>query len=150
GNPEQVWASTCGWVYKSDDLGARWTRMREGLFERRTPGFTALPSGRLLAGTVSGIYLSDDGGTSLARHTRDDVAALVVASPPKRPEVVLVGTEGAGVWRSTDGGASFLPATRGIASARVSALAKARGEVLAGVAHGGPISGIYGVLSGGE
>jgi photosystem II stability/assembly factor-like uncharacterized protein len=150
GNPEQVWASTCGWVYKSDDLGARWTRMREGLFERRTPGFTALPSGRLLAGTVSGIYLSDDGGMSWARHTRDDVSALVVAYHPKRPEIVLVGTEGAGVWRSTDGGASFFPSTRGIASARVSALAKARGEVLAGIAHGGPISGIYGVLAGGE
>ncbi|HXT49448.1 MAG TPA: hypothetical protein VN811_00320 [Thermoanaerobaculia bacterium] len=150
GNPEQVWASTCGWVYKSDDLGERWTRMREGLFERRTPGFTALPSGRLLAGTVSGMYVSDNGGVSWARQTRDDVSALVVAYHPKQPEVVLVGTEGGGVWRSNDGGASFFPATRGIASARVSALVKSRGEVLASVAHGGPVSGIYGVLAGGE
>ena len=149
-NPDQVWASTCGWVYKSDDLGEKWTRMREGLFERRTPGFTALPNGRLLAGTVSGVYVSDDGGGSWARRTRDDVSALVVAYHPKRPEVVLVGTEGAGVWRSTDGGSSFFPSTRGIAAARVSALAKSRGEVLASVAHGGPISGIYGVLTGGE
>lgn len=150
GNPDQVWASTCGWVYKSDDLGERWTRMREGLFERRTPGFTALPSGRLLAGTVSGIYVSDNGGGNWARRTRDDLSALVVAYHPKHPEVVLVGTEGAGVWRSTDGGSSFFPSTRGIAAARVSALAKSRGEVLASVAHGGPIAGIYGVLGGGE
>ena len=149
-NSEQIWASTCGWVYKSDDLGERWTRMREGLFERRTPGFTALPNGRLLAGTVSGVYVSDNGGNSWARRTRDDVSALVVAYHPKHPEVVLVGTEGAGVWRSTDGGSSFFPSTRGIAAARVSALAKSRGEVLAAVAHGGPIAGIYGVLNGGE
>ncbi|HEV8238362.1 MAG TPA: hypothetical protein VGS57_03230 [Thermoanaerobaculia bacterium] len=150
GQPDQVWASTCGWVYKSDDLGERWTRMREGLFERRTPGFTALPSGRLLAGTVSGIYVSDNAGNSWARRTRDDLSALVVAYHPKHPEVVLVGTEGAGVWRSTDGGSSFFPSTHGIAAARVSALAKSRGEVLASVAHGGPIAGIYGVLDGGE
>jgi len=150
GVPDQVWASTCGWVYKSDDLGESWTRMREGLFERRTPGFTALPSGRLLAGTVSGIYVSDNGGAVWARRTRDDLSALVVAYHPKHPEVVLVGTEGAGVWRSTDGGSSFFPSTHGIAAARVSALAKSRGEVLASVAHGGPIAGIYGVLGGGE
>jgi len=150
GDPNQVWASTCGWVYKSDDLGERWTRMREGLFERRTPAFTALPNGRLLAGTVSGVYVSDDKGGSWARRTRDDISVSSVAYHPKRPELVLVGTEGSGVWRSTDGGTSFFPANRGIAAARVTALARTRGEVLASVAHGGPISGIYGVLAGGE
>jgi hypothetical protein len=64
--------------------------------------------------------------------------------------VVLVGTEGGGVWRSTDGGSSYLPSSSGIAAARVTALAKSRGWVIASVAHGGPISGIYGVLAAGE
>jgi photosystem II stability/assembly factor-like uncharacterized protein len=150
GDPRQVWASTCGWVYKSDDLGERWTRTREGLFERRTPGFAALPGGRLLAGTVSGVYLSDDHGATWARKTRDDISIRAVAYHPRRPEVVLAGTEGSGIWRSTDGGESFFPASRGIAAARVTALARSRGEVLAAVAHGGPVSGIYGVLAGGE
>ena len=150
GDQQQVWASTCGWVYKSEDLGESWTRMREGLFERRTPGFTALPNGRLLAGTVSGVYVSDDKGGSWARRTRADVSVMTVAYHPRRPEVVLAGTEGGGVWRSTDGGSSFFPSSRGIAAARVTALAKSRGELLASVAHGGPVSGIYGVLAGGE
>lgn len=150
GDQQQVWASTCGWVYKSEDLGESWTRMREGLFERRTPGFTALPNGRLLAGTVSGVYVSDDKGGSWARRTRADVSVMTVAYHPRRPEVVLAGSEGGGVWRSTDGGSSFFPSSRGIAAARVTALAKSRGELLASVAHGGPISGIYGVLAGGD
>ncbi len=146
----EVWASTCGWVYKSEDLGERWTRMREGLAERRAPGFAALSSGRLLAGTVSGVYASDDHGATWARHTRGDISVHVLAAHPMHPEVVLAGTEGSGVWRSTDGGTSFQPASRGIAAARVSALAPGRGQVLAAVAHGGPASGIYGVLEGGE
>ncbi len=150
GDQQQVWASTCGWVYKSEDLGESWTRMREGLFERRTPGFTALPNGRLLAGTVSGVYVSDDKGGSWARRTRADVSVMTVAYHPRRPEIVLAGSEGGGVWRSTDGGSSFFPSSRGIAAARVTALAKSRGELLASVAHGGPVSGIYGVLAGGD
>lgn len=150
GGSEEVWASTCGWVYRSDDLGESWTRTREGLSERRTPGLSALPNGRLLAGTVGGIYVSDNHGTSWARRTRDDVSVRVLAYHPRRPDVVLVGTEGSGIWRSTDGGSSYLPSNQGIDAARVSALARSRHGVLAAVAHGGPVSGIFAVLAGGE
>ena len=149
GSPSEVWASTCGWVYRSSDLGERWTRFKGGLAERRTPSFQALPGGRLLAGTVGGIYASDDGGTTWRRHTRDDLSVLAIAYHPRRPGVVLAGTEGSGVWRSTDGGATFGPAYRGISSPRVTALATGPGEVVAAVAHGGPASGIYVSTDGG-
>ena len=150
GSPAEVWASTCGWVYRSSDLGEHWARFKGGLAERRTPSFQALPGGRLLAGTVGGVYVSDDGGTSWHRHTRTDLTILAITYHPQRPEVVLAGTEGSGVWRSTDGGESFTPAHRGISSPRVTALAARTGEVVAAVAHGGPASGIYVSTDGGR
>ncbi|HEV8631072.1 MAG TPA: hypothetical protein VGV61_12200 [Thermoanaerobaculia bacterium] len=149
-NDSEVWAATCGWVYRSDDGGERWARFKDGLTERRAPGFQALPGGRLLAGTVSGVYSSDDRGATWARRTRDDLSVATVAYHPKRPAVVLVGTEGSGVWRSTDGGATFLPASHGITAPRVTALARGRNELLAAVAHGGPAAGIYAVLARGS
>ena len=140
---ETVWASTCGWVYRSLDGGASWQRFQEGLAERRTPSFEILTNGRLLAGTVAGVYASLDGGRSWRLKTRNDLSVLSIAHHPERPEVVLVGTEGAGVWRSRDGGETFEPATEGLASARVTALAGGADGLLAAVSHGGPASGIY-------
>jgi photosystem II stability/assembly factor-like uncharacterized protein len=149
GSDTEVWAATCGWVYRSDDGGERWARFKDGLTERRAPGFQALPNGRLLAGTVAGVFTSDDHGASWLRRTRDDLSVVTVAYHPQHPEVVLVGTEGSGVWRSTDGGTSFFPASRGISAPRVTALARGKGELLAAVAHGGPAAGIYTVLADG-
>jgi photosystem II stability/assembly factor-like uncharacterized protein len=149
GSQQEVWASTCGWVYRSSDLGERWTRFKGGLSERRTPSFTVLPGGRLLAGTIGGVYVSDDGGTTWTRRTRNDISILSIAYHPRRPELVLLGTEGGGVWRSRDGGASFEPSSRGIVSPRISALAGGRHELLASVVHGGPASGLYASTDGG-
>lgn len=148
GRPGELWASTCGWVYRSRDRGQSWTRFKEGLGERRTPSFAVLPSGRLLAGTVSGVYVSDTGGRTWRRVTRPDLSILTIARSPGGAGLVLVGTEGSGVWRSTDGGSSFLPATRGMTSLRISALAERDGEMLLAVAHGGPVSGIYSTSDG--
>ena len=61
GRPGEIWATTCGWVYRTLDRGGRWERFKEGFEERRTPSFAALPDGRLLAGTVAGLHASDDG-----------------------------------------------------------------------------------------
>jgi photosystem II stability/assembly factor-like uncharacterized protein len=148
GSDSEVWASTCGWVYRSGNLGESWARFKDGLAERRTPSFDVLPNGRLLAGTVSGLFTSDDGGKGWARRSRADVAVLGIAYHPRRPEVVLLATEGSGVWRSTDGGNSFQPSSRGITAPRVTALAAAGRELLAAVAHGGPASGLYGSTDG--
>jgi photosystem II stability/assembly factor-like uncharacterized protein len=109
-----------------------------------------LPNGRLLVGTVAGVFTSDDVGKTWKRQTRDDLSVLTVAYHPRHPEVVLVGTEGSGVWRSTDGGNTFLPSSRGIASARVTALVLDGTGMLAAVAHAGPARGLYGVPADGR
>ncbi|MDX1632043.1 MAG: sialidase family protein, partial [Thermoanaerobaculia bacterium] len=135
GKRDTYWASTCGWVYRSEDGGLTWKRFRDGLAQRRTPGFQALSGGRLLAGTVAGIYLSDDDGQTWSLTTRNDLSIHALAHHPRRPEIVLAGTEGSGVWRSEDGGTTFRPASRGLTAPRVGALAAGPGTLRAAVVH---------------
>ncbi len=147
--PGEMWASTCGWVYRGSGGGESWERMSNGLTERRTPSFEVLPSGRLLAGTVGGVFVSDDRGSSWRPSSGSPAVALALAVHPERPDRILVGTEGLGILRSDDGGLSFSPANRGLSGLRVAALAKVPGEVLAGVHHAQSASGLYSSKDGG-
>jgi len=148
--PGEIWASTCGWVYQTVDHGSHWQRFKQGLDERRTTSFAALPDGRLLAGTVSGLYASTDGGRSWARKSDPALSILAIAVHPKRPERIVLGTEGSGVWISNDGGEHFQRASEGLTNTRIWALAFVGPELLAAVDHAGPISGIHGSSDGGR
>ncbi len=148
--PGEIWASTCGWVYRSPDRGGQWTMHRQGLAANRTPSFGILPGGRLLAGTVSGLYTSDDQGESWLRATLESLTVLAIAVHPARPQRVLLGTEGSGVWRSEDGGATFERAAQGMTNVRVAALQPVGAELVAAVNHAGPASGLYSSIDGGR
>jgi photosystem II stability/assembly factor-like uncharacterized protein len=145
-----LWASTCGWVYHWSEAAGRWARSRDGLAERRGKSFQVLPGGRLLVGTVAGVYVSEDEGRSWHPRGRADLTVLSLAYHPRRPNVVLAGTLGAGVWRSTDGGDSFSPSYHGLTAPRVTALAVVGERLLAAVAHGGPSSGLFMATEGGR
>ena len=146
----EIWASTCGWVYRSTNEGESWRRYERGLEERRTQAVRVLPGGRLLAGTVAGLYVSDDGGASWSRRTSSELVIGAIAHVAARPERVYLGTEGSGVWVSEDGGDSFRPSNRGLTAARVADMVPlASGEVLAAVRHAGPDSGIFSSRDGG-
>lgn len=146
----EIWASTCGWVYRSLDGGESWRRYERGLEERRTQAIRVLPSGRLLAGTVAGLYVSDDGGLSWQRRTTPELAVSAIAHTASRPNRVYLGAEGSGVWISDDGGDTFRPSNRGLTAARVADLEPlASGEVLAAVRHAGPDSGVFSSRDGG-
>jgi len=142
-SPGEIWASTCGWVYQTRDAGEHWTRFQKGLDERRTPAFRVLADGRLLAGTVAGVYVSRDHGQSWSRKSPAELSILAVAQSPARPQRILLGTEGGGVWISEDGGETFQASSRGLLNVRVMALVKNGPEILAGVNHAGPASGVY-------
>jgi photosystem II stability/assembly factor-like uncharacterized protein len=150
GQPGELWASTCGWVYQGSGSGESWQRLTNGLSERRTPSFLVLDRYSMLAGTVAGVFRSEDTGRNWHRVTPDDLVALAMESHPKRPDRVFVGTEGAGVWRSVDGGVSFQPANRGLYAARIASMTALDGEVLAAVRHAGPASGVYSSFDGGH
>ncbi|HYG63134.1 MAG TPA: hypothetical protein VEL74_11175 [Thermoanaerobaculia bacterium] len=142
GRPGEIWATTCGWVYQSKNGGDKWERFKDGFTERRTPSFAALPDGRLLAGTVAGLHVSEDGKNwklagdpALAIHT--------IAHHPARPGRVILATEGSGVWISEDGAANFRRSSAGMTNTRVSALALSGDDVIVALSHAGPLSGAY-------
>lgn len=143
GRDGELWASTCGWVYRAEGFGARWSRVTTGFGERRTPSLLVLSPERVLAGTVGGLHLSEDGGRTFRRTSDARLAVLALAHHPARPERVLVGTEGAGVWVSDDGGATLAPRLVATANVSVAALAALEDTVFAAVAHAGPLSGVY-------
>jgi photosystem II stability/assembly factor-like uncharacterized protein len=150
GKPGEIWATTCGWVYHSLNGGAKWERTKEGFDERRTPSFAALPNGRLLAGTVAGLHISDDGGKTFHRVGDPAISVQSIAFHPSRPERVIFGTEGSGVWISEDGGTTLRPSTAGMINTRVSTFAVAGKELMVAVNHAGPFSGIYSSRDGGK
>ena len=154
GRSEELWASTCGWVYQTEDAGGKWVRHQSGLTERRTPSFAILGGDegnqRLLAGTVAGAFLSENGGQSFALVSPPSLAIAVVAQDSRRPERILLGTEGSGVWRSLDGGRSFIASSRGMTNLRVAATEAFRGQLLVAVNHAGPASGLYSSGDGGK
>ncbi|HLF57069.1 MAG TPA: hypothetical protein VI942_09520, partial [Thermoanaerobaculia bacterium] len=143
GRAGELWASTCGWVYRGERFGESWRRHQAGLTERRTPALAVISPERLLAGTVAGVFLSDDGGTSFRRTSDPSLAVLALAHHPAEPARILMGTDGAGIWRSEDGGESFAPASIGLASGRVSAVVAEGGSLYAALSFAGPLSGVY-------
>lgn len=149
GYPGELWASTCGWVYRGTRRGERWTRFTNGLAERRTPSFEVLSDGRLLAGTVAGLYISEDNARSFTRRSPEELPVLAIAHDSDRFDRILLGTEGGGVWRSVDGGATFHEASRGMSGLRISGVVLHRHELLVAVRHAGPLSGVYTSLDGG-
>lgn len=149
GRPGELWASTCGWVYGSKNHGDRWQRFRDGFTDRRTPAFEALPGGRLLAGTVDGLHVSDDDGRSWRRTGAAGLSILEIAYHPERPRRVYLATEGAGVWVSNDGGDTLAWSATGMTNLRVAALLASGGRILAAVNSAGLASGIYSSRDGG-
>jgi hypothetical protein len=143
GGVGDLWASTCGWVYHGVGRGSQWRRHEQGMSERRTPALEILPDGRVLAGTVAGIYLSDDAGASFRRVTSPDLTLTDIAFHRARPERVLAATEGAGVWRSLDGGETFEPTVAGMTSLRVTDLATSGPDILLAVRDAGKASGVH-------
>lgn len=148
--PGEIWASTCNWVYQSLDGGESWRRFVTGMDERRATSFATLPWGRLLSGTVAGLYVSDDQGRHWHRTSGEGLSVQAIARHRGRPARVFLGTEGAGVWVSDDGGDTVHPSSVGMTSLRVGAVAASGDEILVAVNHGGPAGGIYVSTDGGR
>jgi photosystem II stability/assembly factor-like uncharacterized protein len=142
-HPGEIWASSCGWVYQTLDHGDHWVRWKDGLDERRTLSFAAPADGRLLAGTVAGLYASTDSGHGWKRISDPALSVSAIAVHPARPQRILLGTEGAGMWMSTDGGGDFFRSSFGMTATRVGALAVIGNDLLVAVNDAGPVSGVY-------
>ncbi|HEV3075331.1 MAG TPA: sialidase family protein, partial [Thermoanaerobaculia bacterium] len=101
-----VWGG--GQVAFSDDLGKSWAARSAGLSEEPVYSLALAPGrqGRIYAGTLSGVYGSEDDGASWRQLTGAEadiqkVTSLVV--DPSRPDTVIAGTWRR-AYRSDDGG----------------------------------------------
>jgi photosystem II stability/assembly factor-like uncharacterized protein len=123
---DRVFASACSGIYRSENGGARWTKLQGIPYSsRRTQSIVQDPRDprMVYAATTEGLWVTRDGGESWTRTTPRDwvvndvvvrpaTAAASVANDPAKAEVLL-GTEAQGVLVSTDDAVTFAPANRG-------------------------------------
>ena len=115
------WSGNNGGIFKSNDGGATWRQLTQGLEGGVTQANLAIaPSNpkRIYAsiasgGGTTGIYRSDDAGESWTRTTTDPRPATrigggdlsVPAVDPKNPDIVY--SASIVTWKSTDGGKTW-------------------------------------------
>lgn len=146
--PENIWVATCGWVYNSTNAGELWTRYRDGFNNRRIHDVEVDPCDKntVYAGSVAGLYRSDDNGKSWYVVSEENLVVNSVVLHPQKPQRIVLGIEGDGVYVSNDRGRTFQRASDGLHNLRITTIAPdpfAKNRVFAAVAFGGTASGIY-------
>ncbi len=148
--PDNIWVSTCGWVYSTDNRGDLWTRYRDGFKNRRIHTVDIDPADEtgstVYAGSVAGLYRSEDAGKSWNVISNEDLVINSVVLHPKRPGRVIIGVEGDGVYVSDDRAQTFARTSYGLHNLRITSIATdpvEKEKVYAAVAFGGQASGIY-------
>jgi photosystem II stability/assembly factor-like uncharacterized protein len=147
-NPDNIWLSTCGWVYNSTDGGDKWVRYKEGFNNRRIHSVAIDPrdSNVVYAGSVAGLYCTRDLGKTWEVVSDEGLVINAIGIHPKRPDRILLATEGDGMYRSDDGGRTFARTSEGLRNVRIAAIAPdplRADRLFAAVLFGGSSSGIY-------
>lgn len=147
-DPDNLWVSTCGWVYNTKNRGEVWTRYRDGFNNRRIHDIEVDPCRKdaLYAGSVAGLYRSEDSGKTWYLVSDENLVVNNIALHPQRPNRVILGVEGDGVYISDDGGRQFTRSCEGLRNLTITTIAadpQHAKRVYAAVAFGGSSSGIY-------
>lgn len=147
-DPDNLWVSTCGWVYSSANRGDVWTRFRDGFNNRRIHDIEIDPCNpnTLYAGSVAGLYRSEDGGKTWYVVSDEGLVINSIAMHPQRPSRIVVGIEGDGVYVSEDDARTFARSSEGLYNLRITNIAPdpaINNRVYASVAFGGAASGVY-------
>ncbi|MFQ5569139.1 MAG: WD40/YVTN/BNR-like repeat-containing protein [Rhodothermales bacterium] len=123
--PEHVYLATAFGVWRTTDRGDTWMEAGHGLRGTftRTIEVDRTQTGRVLAGTWSGLYLSIDGARTWMPVGPEDVPILDVQQTPTTPSVWIAATQDRGVMRSDDGGQTWRFARGSLADKTVHAVA---------------------------
>ncbi|HEY0788023.1 MAG TPA: hypothetical protein VGE86_05215, partial [Thermoanaerobaculia bacterium] len=147
-NPDDVWLSTCGWVYNSADRGETWVRQKDGFENRRIHVVERDPRDPkiLYAGSVAGLYRSADGGATWSLVSPDTFVITGIAVHAERPDRIVLSTEGDGVYVSKDRGETWARSSAGLYNVRganVTPDPSVEHRIFATVFFGGTSSGVY-------
>jgi photosystem II stability/assembly factor-like uncharacterized protein len=137
-----------GWVYNTADRGDNWLRYRNGFDNRRIHDIEIDPCDRdsLYAGSVAGLYRTDDHGKSWYLVSDEQLVVNSIALSSQRPDRVVLGVEGDGIYVSEDRAKTFVRTSDGLRNVRVTTVVTdpiVRDRAYAAVAFGGAASGIY-------
>src|SRR5258708_13640245 len=85
--PDNIWVSTCGWVYNTRNRGENWTRYRDGFNNRRIHDIEVDPCRKdaLYAGSGAGPYRSEDAANSWYLVPDEGLVSNPIALHPPRP-----------------------------------------------------------------
>lgn len=104
--PEEVYLATAFGIWRTTDRGDTWQEANAGLRETYTQTIAVdyTESGRVLAGTDGGLYISTDGARSWAPVGPTGVPILDLEQSPTHSERWLAATRDHGMLYSTDHG----------------------------------------------
>jgi len=124
-NAGRVFAATCGWVYRSEHYGDKWSILKKGLEDRRILDLTLIPleEEKLFAATPSGLFYSKGTGTSWQKSTvfGDRVNTISANSDG---QIVFLGMGGRGIYKSSNGGNIFVPFNNGFLASQIDCFIK--------------------------
>lgn len=112
-NNSNIYVGTVnGYIFKSTDDGASWQRINNDMYSGPVWTIKIHPSGKLFAGTVTGVYRTSSGETVWEQTTlaNKDVRTLRIDSSGK----LYAGTWGFGVYVSTDQGSTWASSNNGL------------------------------------
>jgi len=112
-NPKRIFIGTTEGVFKSEDSGASWSRIKA--IPATTVRKLAAVSDckKLYAVTETGLLKSIDYGENWEKLSKPDLPILAISADLSNPEVLFVATE-KGVLKSTNSGLSWVPSSKGL------------------------------------
>jgi len=148
--PERMLASACSGIYRSENAGEQWTKLR-GIpgTHRRTHIIAQDPNDPdiIYAGTTLGLFKSMDAGASWQHLNAEQVNWMVF--DPGDPRILYLATEYAGILKSPDAGKTFLAVNRGFVQHNLTGITGAGSRVYASSIYEGTHGGVFESLDGG-